>query len=93
MHSKQSQSRCKLAHNQFIFDRMAIYDPHFYSDTPNWTTRSGGLYYNQNQLMGVKNERHTNQFKFTVSPEAAKGLKTINEIASLHTEVFQHLTV
>jgi putative transposase len=32
--------------------------------------------------MSATRKRHTNQFKFTISLEAAKGLKTINEIAS-----------
>ncbi len=34
--------------------------------------------------MSTTRKRHTNQFKFAISLEAAKGLKTVNEIASLH---------
>jgi len=34
--------------------------------------------------MTQKRRRHTDQFKFKVALEAAKGLKTINEIASEH---------
>ena len=34
--------------------------------------------------MTQKRRRHSNQFKFKVALEAAKGLKTINEIASEH---------
>ena len=34
--------------------------------------------------MTQKRRQHSNQFKFKVALEAAKGLKTINEIASEH---------